>query len=46
MSLTKQEKDFFNNVKHDILKLIIKVEQLEQQIAILNNKQKRQKEYK
>jgi len=46
MSLTKREKDFFNNIKHDVLKLIIKVEKLEQQIAILNKKQKRQRGYK
>ena len=40
MSLTKQEQEFLNNIKHDTLKLITKVEKLEQQIINLNAKHK------
>ena len=42
MSLNKRETDFLNNVKHDTLKLITKVEKLEQQIINLNAKYKHQ----
>ena len=42
MSLNKIETDFLNNVKHDTLKLITKVEKLEQQIINLNAKYKHQ----
>ena len=42
MSLNKRETDFLNNVKHDTLKLITKVEKLEQQIINLNAKHKHQ----
>ena len=40
MSLTKQEQEFLNNIKHDTLKLINKVEKLEQQIINLDAKYK------
>ena len=42
MSLNKRETDFLNNVKHDTLKLITKVDKLEQQIINLNAKYKHQ----
>ena len=42
MSLNKRETDFLNNVKHDTLELITKVEKLEQQIINLNAKYKHQ----
>ena len=42
MSLNKRETDFLNNVKHDTLKLITKVEKLEQQIININAKYKHQ----
>ena len=42
MSLNKRETDFLNNVKHDTLKLITKVEKLEQKIINLNAKYKHQ----
>ena len=42
MSLNKRETDFLNNGKHDTLKLITKVEKLEQQIINLNAKYKHQ----
>ena len=35
MSLNKRETDFLYNVKHDTLKLITKVDRLEQQIINL-----------
>ena len=40
MSLTKQEQEFLNNIKHDTLKLINKLEKLEQQIINLDAKYK------
>ena len=40
MSLNKRETDFLNNLKHDTLKLITKVDKLEQQIINLNAKYK------
>ena len=40
VTLTKQEQEFLNNIKHDTLKLINKVEKLEQQIINLNAKYK------
>ena len=40
--LNGTEKEFFNNIKHDTLKLINKVEKLEQQIINLNAKYKNQ----
>ena len=40
MSLNERESEFLNNIKHDTLKLIIKVEKLEQQIINLNAKYK------
>ena len=42
VTLTKQEQEFLNNIKHDTLKLINKVEKLEQQIINLNAKYKHQ----
>jgi len=42
MSLNERESEFLNNVKHDTLKLIIKLEKLEQQIINLNVKYKNQ----
>jgi len=42
MSLNERESEFLNNVKHDTLKLIIKLEKLEQQIINLNAKYKNQ----
>ena len=42
MSLNKRETDFLNNVKHDTLKLITKVDKLEQQIINLNAKYEHQ----
>ena len=32
MSLNKKEEEFFNNIKHDTLKLVVKMEKLEHQI--------------
>jgi len=40
VTLTKQEQEFLNNIKHDTLKLINKVDKLEQQIINLNAKHK------
>ena len=42
VTLTKQEQEFLNNIKHDTLKLINKVDKLEQQIINLNAKYKHQ----
>ena len=42
VTLTKDEQKFLNNIKHDTLKLIIKVEELEQKIINLNAKHKYQ----
>ena len=42
MSLNERESEFLNNVKHDTLKLIIKIEKLEQKIINLNAKYKNQ----
>lgn len=36
VSLTKDEQEFLNNIKHDTLKLIKKVEELEQKIINLD----------
>ena len=38
--INKREEEFLNNIKHDTLKLITKVEKLEQQIINLNAKHK------
>ena len=40
--INKREEEFLNNIKHDTLKLITKVEKLEQQIINLNAKYKHQ----
>tara|TARA_R110002110_G_scaffold80572_1_gene209777 strand:+ start:298 stop:663 length:366 start_codon:yes stop_codon:yes gene_type:complete len=40
MSLNKKEEQFLNNIKHDTLKLINKIEKLEQQIINLDAKYK------
>jgi len=42
VTLTKDEQEFLNNIKHDTLKLITKVEELEQKIINLNAKHKYQ----
>lgn len=36
VTLTKDEQEFLNNIKHDTLKLIKKVEELEQKIINLD----------